>query len=95
MRFKKTIQTDSDLVQIYIYGHHKFGMDQAEEYYTELDETFQFLADNPLVCPQRIEFVPPVRIHHHGRHLIVYVVKDDHILVVRVLHDNVDLGRHL
>ena len=92
---KKPERLDNDLVQIYVDGYNRFGLDQAEKYYAEIDDCFQFLADNPLVFPERIEFSPPARIHHHGKHLIVYVLKDDHILIVRVLCDNVDLARHL
>ena len=31
------------------------------------------------------EFDPPVRIHVHRSHLIVYTQRDDHIVVLRVL----------
>lgn len=64
-------------------------------YYAELVDTFQLLADTPFICPERSEFVPPIRIHHHGRHLIVCTVEKDYILIVRVLHDRVDLARHI
>ena len=81
--------------EIYVYGHEKFGYTQAEKYHAELIATFQLLADTPFICPERSEFVPSVRIHHHGRHLIVYTVETNHILIVRVLHDRVDPARHL
>jgi plasmid stabilization system protein ParE len=37
----------------------------------------------------------PVRIYHHSRHLIVYVVDGDNILIVRVLHESMDIGWQL
>ena len=95
MRVERTRQADDDLIEIYGYGYEELGYSQAERYYTELVETFQLLANAPHICPERSEFVPPVRIHHHGRHLIVYTVENDHILIVRVLHDRVDLNRQL
>ena len=95
MRVERTRQADDDLIDIYLYGYDRFGPAQAENYYADLIETFQVLADTPFMCPERPEFVPPVRIHHHGRHLIVYTVETDHILIVRVLHDRVDLPRHI
>lgn len=95
MRFKKTGLADGDLIDIYVYGYRSFGVSQAEKYYSELNEIFQFLAETPYVCRERTEFIPPVRIFHHGRHLIVYLVNDDHILIVRVLHDSMDIKRHI
>lgn len=43
----------------------------------------------------RNEFEPPVRIHHHGRHLIVYQNQNEHILIIRILHDSMDIEQHL
>ncbi len=28
---------------------------------------------------------PPVRVHHHALHDIIYLIEDDHILIVRIL----------
>lgn len=74
MRVERTRQADDDLIAIYVYGYEQFGTVQAETYHAELVDTFQLLAEAPLICPERREFVPPVRIHHHGRHLIIYTV---------------------
>ena len=53
------------------------------------------IADNPRIAPERMEYMPPVRIHHHAKHYIVYLVEDDHILIVRLLRDEMDLTKHL
>ena len=53
------------------------------------------LGETPLICRERLEFSPPVRIHPHGRHLIVYVIDTDQILIVRVLHHSMDVPQHL
>jgi hypothetical protein len=49
------------------------------------------LAENPLICPERIEFVPPVRIHHHDKHLVVYIYENNAILIIRLLHERMDI----
>ncbi len=91
----KTAEAEDDLTDIWVYTLQTWDIIQADKYIDELADTFEFLASNPLICPERGEFMPPVRIHHHGRHFIVYIVESDHILIVRVLHDRVDLERHL
>lgn len=95
MQIKKTEAADEDLIDIYIYGSQNFGQSRAESYYAEINKCFLFLAENPVVAPERFEFEPPVRIHPHGKHLIVYTIEDDYILIVRVLHHKMDVIRHL
>ncbi len=58
-----------------------------------MHQAFVFLAENPFVSNERYEFDPPVRIHPHGKHLIVYTVEGNFILIVRVLHQRMDLSR--
>ena len=41
------------------------------------------------------EAAAPVRVHHHGKHYIIYQVLDDHILVMRVLREEADLSAFL
>ena len=47
------------------------------------------------MTPEHREYRPPVRIHHHGKHYIIYLIESDHLLIVRILRDEVDLTRHL
>ena len=49
----------------------------------------------PNLCPDRDEFNPPVKIHHHRKHLIIYVIENDDILIVRLLHDRMDIQQHM
>jgi len=66
MQIKRTDAADEDLIDIYLYGSQNFGQSKAESYYAEINQTFLFLADNPLASPESFEFEPPVRIHAHG-----------------------------
>ena len=43
---------------------------------------------------ERAEFQPPeLRVHHHERHYIAYLIREDHVLIVRVVRDDADLDR--
>ena len=70
MRYKLTLEAENDLTDIYVHGFLNFGETQAEKYFAELEDCFAILGNAPLICRERTEFIPPVRIHHHGRHLV-------------------------
>jgi len=56
---------------------------------------FDFLATNPAAGRERQELNFSVRSHLHREHNIFYRVQEDHILIVRVLHQSMDAVRHL
>jgi len=95
MNYKLSKEADNDLIDLYLHGFKSFGEAQAEQYYFELEDCIKLLSEMPLMCRERIEFTPTVRIHHHGSHLIIYLIQAGHILVVRILHDSADIQRHL
>ena len=68
---------------------------QAERYEQGLRHAIDIIADNPRIAVERREYAPPVRVHHHAKHFIIYLIEDAHILIVRVLRDEVDLTKHL
>ncbi|GGO84321.1 toxin ParE4 [Marinobacterium nitratireducens] len=95
MRFNVSREALEDLRAIGRYTQKIWGAAQRRKYLNGLDERFRFLATNPLISPLRAEFSPPVRIHHHDSHLIVYLVEDTHITIIRVLHGSMDIEAHL
>ncbi|MDJ0805248.1 MAG: type II toxin-antitoxin system RelE/ParE family toxin [Gammaproteobacteria bacterium] len=84
-----------DIRQIGLYTEREWGRTQRRKYLNALDQAFGLLCENPRLAPEYHEFTPPVRIHHHEQHLVVYVIEDDGILIVRVLHESVEIDRHL
>jgi toxin ParE1/3/4 len=78
-----------------VCGAAEFGVDQAERYHEGLISAFDLLAANPLLARERTEFNPPVRLHPYQAHMIAYVVRDDGILIIRVLHGRQDWERYL
>ncbi len=94
-RIIKQVQAERDLLDIWLYTFNEWGERQADDYLNELDQAIQLLAEQPLMCRERFEFVPPVRIHRHAYHLVVYLVLDDGINVIRVLHESMDIYHQL
>ena len=95
MNFKTTEKADEDIIGIYLYGAQQFGTAQAERYHSGLIECFEFLAERPFAARERAELTPPVRLYFYQAHTIVYLVRDEHILIVRILHGRQDWERHL
>ncbi len=68
---------------------------QAERYFADLRECFDLLSEQPMVARERPELNPPVRVHCHKAHVIAYLVKQDGILIVRVLEGRQDWAEYL
>lgn len=94
-RIIKQAQAEQDLLDIWLYTFSEWGEKQADVYIDNLSEALALLANQPLICRERLEFSPPVRIHRHAHHLIVYLAQDDGINVVRVLHESMDVDVQL
>lgn len=90
MNFRTSPQADEDIANAYVAGAVRFGVAQADRYQDGLFDTFRMLADNPQMARERLELVPPVRLHPYQAHMIVYVEFHGGILIVRVLHGRQD-----
>jgi toxin ParE1/3/4 len=95
MPYRTTRKADEDIIAIYVQGAMAFGTAQAERYHTDLIGTFDLLAANPAMARLRAQFDPPLRVHPHGAHVVVYLEDATGILIVRVLHKRQDPERHL
>lgn len=74
-----------DLDDIWRYTAETWSVAQADHYTDDLARIFETLAALPTLARERTEFDPPVRIHTHESHLIIYVLADDRVVIVRVL----------
>lgn len=85
-------KAQSDIREIGLYTQQQWGKQQRRTYLSGLDVQFERLAENPLLAAERAEFEPPVRIHRYQKHLIVYRDEPGGILIVRVLHERMDVS---
>jgi len=60
-----------------------------------MEGMFRTLSLNPTMTAERQDFNPPVRIHPHEKHIIIYTIDDSGILIIRVLHQSMDIPPHL
>ncbi len=95
LKINKLPLAESDLIDIWIYGHQNWGITQADDYADSLERKFKSLAKLPRKYNLRNELSPPVRICPHISHIIIYTIENDTILVIRVLHKSMDFKRHI
>lgn len=96
MAYSLTRRAAESIVEAYLFGVERFGTVQAEHYRESLENCFDILSRNPRIARERNEFRPPVRVHHHGSHYVVYRIEPlEDILILAVLHDAMDLAQHL
>lgn len=88
--YRLTRKAEDDTIRIYLGGLARFGPKQADQYHNELTGLFQLLALNPKMAKERFELTPPVRIHPHKAHVVVYLEEEDEILIVRIRHGHED-----
>ncbi len=85
----------ADLSRIYEYTILNFGVKQAREYLTGLHERFEILAKNPMQGRSASELSLDLRRLEYESHVVFFAPKAKGIRIVRVLHQSMDMKRHL
>ena len=85
----------SDIVEIDEWGYQQFGEEVADDYLRKLHSAFDQLADHSLSGKATPEYGKRYRCLVHRKHRIFYVVDNDVVLVVRILHHAMDAKRAL
>lgn len=93
--YKLSNKSDSDLSDIYQYGISHFGYFQAKDYFNEMHEILQLLANNSGLGREASEFLIKLKRFSFRAHTIFYLETNYGILIVRVLGQKVDYGSKL
>ncbi len=93
---------EDDLTNIAAWTAENFGAKQAEVYIDAILDTIEELTSHePGRSKARDEIALGIRTLHmakpgrRGRHMLVYTATDDTITIVRILHDSMEVSRHL
>ena len=93
--YRVSKKAQEDIRDIGRYTQAQWGREQRRFYLSGLESRFKNLTENPLLAAERSEFDSPVRIHRYEKHVIVYIVQDGGILIIRVLHESMDVPTRL
>lgn len=96
-------QAEQDYIEILQWTTKTFGERQASTYAETIARAIEALEDGPDVLGARarddiqlgIRTLHVARLGRAGRHFVVFRVAGSNIDVLRLLHDSMDLQRHL
>ncbi|WP_297361304.1 type II toxin-antitoxin system RelE/ParE family toxin [Acidiferrobacter sp.] len=83
-----------DIEDILERSIEEFGVRQAETCYAALSQCRELLAANPEMGSAAQDIRPRYRRFPHERHVIFYTLDPDGPLVVRILHQRMDIAKN-
>lgn len=95
-RYLVSPAAQADLDQIWDYTSDRWGPNQAEQYLREIQRAIERAAANPHIGQACDEVRPGYRKLSAGSHLLFYrIATGDVVDIVRILHQRMDVDRHL
>ena len=95
LQLRVTPKAESDLIGIWVYTCDEWGVDQADKYVDELDEGMKQLIHHPSLGADYSHVLPGYRRLQVEPHAVFYKVLETELLVVRVLHEDMDAPARL
>ncbi|WP_156761051.1 type II toxin-antitoxin system RelE/ParE family toxin [Microbacterium karelineae] len=93
--YRFTPAAQRDLSGIWDFTEERWSPAQAETYILEIRAAIERIATDPDRGHRCDDIREGYRRYRIGSHLVFYVVTDDSIDVIRVLHQRMEPGRHL
>jgi toxin ParE1/3/4 len=91
----QTLAAETDLVEIWLYTAQEWSYSQADIYLDELVSGIGNLASHPELGYSRDDIRKEYRSINVNHHIVFYKIVDAEIHVTRILHESVDVPRHL
>lgn len=91
---KLTPKASQDLEDIWYYGYHHFGEEQTDKYINQISDIFQVMSAHNIGTPRPEpgEYICALPV---DRHMIYFLQTDTEIVIIRILSQHQDAGRHL
>ena len=94
-RLVKDKAAEEDLIGIWVYSCENWGEAQADRYLDAIDTALRKIAKHPTKGENRDWLRQGYWSLHVEHHLVFYTFTDEEIRIRRVLHEVMDVGRHL
>jgi toxin ParE1/3/4 len=85
---------EADLEEIWLYTFRQWSLEQADEYHRGVMTAIEDLASGNKVW-QRTDVREGYWKHKVGRHVIYFRCPSGYLDVIRILHERMDVDRHL
>jgi len=93
--FRLTADAKASLMQIARYTQKTWGRKQRATYLRMMDACFSSLAVNPMQGRSRPDLHHALRSCPAGKHIVFYIPRQDHVVIVNVLHEKMDPVKHI
>jgi toxin ParE1/3/4 len=93
LKLTKCAQTD--LEQIADYTMAEWGQKQADFYLAQLEKAFYSVLDNPHLGKSRDDIKAGYRSLLVEKHLVFYLLANEQLEIMRILHCRMDVIQHL
>ncbi|SOB77429.1 toxin ParE1/3/4 [Marinobacter sp. LV10R510-11A] len=90
-----TPKAESDLIGIWVYTCEEWGVDQADKYLDQLEAGMQQLINHPSLGANYAHVLHGYRRLQVEHHAVFYQVLESEMLIVRVLHEDMDAPERL
>ena len=91
-----TVAARKDLIDIGHFTTEKWGKRQRDKYLKQFDYTFKLLSRQPAIGRDASDIKPGYKKYNQGSHVIFYRAgTESHIVVIRILHNSMDVEQHL
>jgi len=94
-RYRLSPGAERDLAEIWLYSAQNWGMDRADDYIRALNDAMTTIAEDPRTGSPCEDVKAGYRKRLSGSHAIFYKQAQTGVVVVRVLHQNMDFTRNL
>ena len=95
LKLSVTPKAESDLVEIWVYTCEEWGVDQADKYLEQLEEGMKQVISHPALGADYSHVLSGYRRVQFEHHAFFYKVIEMEVLVVRVLHEDMDAPSRL
>ena len=91
-KFHLSNKAVEDLDAIWLYTLETWSESQADSYYHDLVAACQLIADHPTYLDREYsEILQGLYCRRCRKHLIFYILVDDGVEIVRILHERMDI----
>ncbi len=95
LKLSVTPRAESDLTGIWLYTCEEWGIDQADKYLDQLEAGMQQLLNHPSLGANYAHVFPGYRRLQVEHHAVFYKILEPEVLIVRVLHEDMDAPQRL
>ncbi|MDX1588134.1 MAG: type II toxin-antitoxin system RelE/ParE family toxin [Oleiphilaceae bacterium] len=95
LKLSVTPKAESDLIGVWVYPCEEWGVDEADHYLDRLEVGMKRLTDHPLLGANYSHVLTGYRRLQVEHHSVFYQWLESEVLVVRVLHEDMDAPERL